>query len=50
LLWRYDEYAQDRYSYTLVWYSTVFALGFSCLACFMIGYLGWGFGLLFSVG
>ncbi len=50
LLWRYDEYAQDRYSYTLFWYSTVFALGFSCLACFMIGYLVWGFGLLFSVG
>ncbi len=50
LLWRYDEYAQDRYSYTLFWYSTVFALGFSCLVCFMIGYLVWGFGLLMSVG
>jgi hypothetical protein len=50
LLWRYDEYAQDRYSYTLFWYSTVFALGFSCLTCFMIGYLVWGFGLLMSVG
>jgi hypothetical protein len=48
LLWRYDEYAQDRYSYTLFWYSTVFALGFSCLTCFMVGYLVWGIGLLIS--
>jgi len=45
LLWRYDEYAQDMESYTLGWYSTVFAFGFSCLICFMVGYLAWGWGL-----
>jgi len=45
LLWRYDEYAQDMESYTLGWYSTVFAFGFSCLTCFMVGYLAWGWGL-----
>ena len=45
LLWRYDEYAQDMKSYTLGWYSTIFALGFSCLICFMCGYLSWGWGL-----
>lgn len=45
LLWRYDEYAQNMKSYTLFWYSTVFALGFSCLICFMLGYLAWGWAL-----
>jgi len=45
LLWRYDEYAQDMKSYTLNWYSTIFALGFSTLACFTSGYLAWGWGL-----
>ena len=45
LLWRYDEYAQDMESYTLGWYSTVFAFGFSSLTCFMFGYLAWGWGL-----
>jgi hypothetical protein len=45
LLWRYDEYAQDMRSYTTGWYSTVFALGFSSLSCFMLGYLAWGYGL-----
>jgi len=45
LLWRYDEYAQDMESYTLGWYSTVFAFGFSSLICFMFGYLVWGWGL-----
>lgn len=45
LLWRYDEYAQDMTSYTLGWYSTIFAFGFSSLACFMFGYLVWGWGL-----
>ncbi len=45
LLWRYDEYAQDMESYTLFWYSTVFALGFSSMTCFMFGYLAWGWGL-----
>jgi hypothetical protein len=45
LLWRYDEYAQNIKSYTLGWYSTIFALGFSCLTCFMLGYLAWGWGL-----
>ena len=45
LLWRYDEYAQDMTSYTKKWYSTIFAFGFSCLVCFMSGYLAWGWGL-----
>jgi hypothetical protein len=45
LLWRYDEYAQNMESYTLGWYSTVFAFGFSSLTCFMSGYLAWGWGL-----
>lgn len=46
LLWRYDEYAQDMRSYTLPWYSTIFALGFSSLLCFMFGYLLWGWEIL----
>jgi len=46
LLWRYDEYGQDLRSYTIGWYSTVLAFGFSSLICFMAGYLVWGFGLL----
>jgi len=46
LLWRYDEYTQDVKSYTLAWYSVVFALGFSSLTCFIFGYLVWGFGLV----
>ena len=33
-------------SYTLGWYSTIFAFGFSCLLCFMFGYLLWGWALL----
>jgi hypothetical protein len=45
LIWRYDEYAQNVRSYTLFWYSSIFALGFSCLVCFMFGYLAWGWGL-----
>ena len=45
LLWRYDEYTQDMESYTPFWYSTVWALGFSTLSCFVIGYLAWGWGL-----
>jgi hypothetical protein len=45
LLWRYDEYGQDMTSYTLPWYSTIFSFGFSCLFCFMSGYLAWGWGL-----
>lgn len=45
LLWRYDEYAQDMRSYTLGWYATVFAFGFSCLTCFAAGYVAWGWGL-----
>jgi len=45
LLWRYDEYGQNMASYKLGWYSTVFAFGFSCLTCFMLGYLAWGWGL-----
>lgn len=46
LLWRYDEYGQDKTSFTLFWYSLVFGLGFSCLVCFVLGYLAWGIGLL----
>ena len=45
LLYRYDEYGQDMKSYTLNWYSTIFALGFSSLGCFMLGYLAWGWGV-----
>lgn len=45
LLWRYDEYGQDMTSYTKVWYSTIFAFGFSSLVSFMFGYLSWGWGL-----
>ncbi len=45
LLWRYDEYGQNMKSYTLNWYSTIFALGFSSLFLFMSGYLVWGWGV-----
>jgi hypothetical protein len=45
LLYRYDEYAQNMESYTLRWYSTIFAFGFSTLTCFVFGYLAWGWGL-----
>jgi len=45
LLWRYDEYGQNMESYTPPWYATIFAAGFSCLCCFMFGYLVWAFGL-----
>ena len=45
LLYRYDEYSQDLESYTLPWYSTIFAFGFSSLSCFVVGYLAWGYGL-----
>jgi hypothetical protein len=45
LLYRYDEYTQDRTSYTRRWYSTVEALGFSTLLCFILGYLVWAWGL-----
>jgi hypothetical protein len=45
LLYRYDEYAQNMESYTVPWYSTIFASGFSSLTCFVLGYLAWGFGL-----
>jgi heme A synthase len=45
LLWRYDEYTQDVKSYTLSWYSTIFAFGISSLICFMGGYAFWGFEL-----
>jgi len=48
LLWRYDEYAQNAKSYTLRWYSTIVALGFSSLICFVVGYFFWGFGLIAS--
>jgi hypothetical protein len=45
LLYRYDEYAQDINSYTIGWYSSVFALGFASLLCFVAGYFLWGWGL-----
>ena len=45
LLWRYDEYSQDVTSYTPLWYSTIFACGFSSLTCFCVGYLVWSLGL-----
>jgi hypothetical protein len=45
VLYRYDEYTQNIKSYTVWWYSTVEALGFSTLACFVFGYLSWGWGL-----
>jgi hypothetical protein len=46
LLWPYDEHAQNMRSYTLSWYSTIFALGLSSLLCFMFGYLLWGWEIL----
>lgn len=46
LIWRYDEYSQDKSSFTLFWYSLVFALGFSSLVCFLLGYLVWAGSLL----
>jgi hypothetical protein len=41
LLFRYDEYKQNVRSYTKWWSSTVQALGFSCLALFVLGYGVW---------
>jgi hypothetical protein len=46
LLWRYDEYAQNRTGHTLPWRATIFSFGFSSLLCFMAGYLLWGWELL----
>jgi hypothetical protein len=43
VLYRYDEYTQDVRSYTRFWYSTVETLGFSTLACFILGYCVWAF-------
>lgn len=45
VLYRYDEYTQDVTSYTRWWHATVESLGFSTLACFVLGYLAWGWGL-----
>ena len=45
LIYRYDEYGQNLESYTPGWYATVFAAGFSCLTCFMLGFLIWTYGL-----
>ncbi len=45
LIYRYDEYGQDVESYTPRWYATIFAAGFSCLTCFMLGFLIWTLGL-----
>jgi hypothetical protein len=45
LIYRYDEYAQDIKSYTIYWYSTIFALGFASLVCFVAGYFFWALGL-----
>jgi hypothetical protein len=41
LLYRYDTYNQDVESYSRFWFATVQALGFSALACFIIGYGVW---------
>jgi hypothetical protein len=45
MLYRYDEYMQDVRSYTRFWYTTVESLGFSCLACFFLGYFVWAIGI-----
>lgn len=41
----YDEYTQNVRAYTRIRYSLVEALGFSCLTCFIAGYLVWAFNL-----
>jgi hypothetical protein len=43
VLYRYDEYTQNVRSYTKFWYCFVETLGFSCLICFILGYLVWAF-------
>jgi hypothetical protein len=46
LIFCYDEYAQNLHAYTPFWYATIFAAGFSCLVCFILGFLVWAYGLL----
>jgi hypothetical protein len=46
LLWRYDEYTQNKKSYILPWHATVFACGMSSLTFFTFGFVFWGFGLV----
>jgi hypothetical protein len=41
----YDEYTQNVRAYTRRRYSLIEALGFSCLACFVVGYFAWAFNL-----
>ena len=41
VLYMYDEYGQNVEVYTRFWYSTVEALGFSTLVCFIVGYGVW---------
>lgn len=41
----YDEYGQNVRAYTRIRYSLIQALGFSALACFVVGYFVWAFSL-----
>ncbi len=41
LLFFYEQYAQNVQSYRPLRYSLIQALGFSCLACFVAGYVIW---------
>lgn len=41
ILYRYDEYNHNVECYTRFWYATVEGLGFTTLACFMLGYVAW---------
>jgi hypothetical protein len=45
MLYRYEEYNQDVRSYTPFWYAIVESSGFTCLACFFVGYFVWALGL-----
>jgi len=45
LLYFYDEYAQNVRAYSRFRYSLIEALGFSSLACFILGYFVWAFNL-----
>lgn len=41
ILYRYDEYNHNVQCYTRFWYATVEGLGFTTLACFVLGYMAW---------
>jgi hypothetical protein len=45
LLYRYDEYMQNVRSYTRVWYTLVESFGFTCVACFFLGFFVWALGI-----